>query len=101
MTPAFSRTALTKASPFFLALILLISPLAPMAHAQVSPFTQALAEAAGKDDVISGFYRARDYNTLWTGAADSERRNAFLSALMTAGWPGASKLSNSLSFAAR
>jgi len=85
MMPAFSRSVVIKAAPIFLALVLAMAPATRMAHAQVSPFTQALAEAAGKDDVISGYYRARNYQTVWTGAADSERRNAFLTALTTAG----------------
>ncbi|NUB43126.1 L,D-transpeptidase family protein [Fertoebacter nigrum] len=84
MTPAFYRPLRLSAAPLFLSIILSFgSP--DHAQAQISPFTQALAAAAGQDDTISAFYRARDYRTLWTGAADAERRNALLSALLTAG----------------
>ncbi|HEX9857819.1 MAG TPA: murein L,D-transpeptidase, partial [Paracoccaceae bacterium] len=51
----------------------------------LTPFTQALAEAAASDDDIAAFYRSRDYQTLWTGTADEARRNALLTALSRAG----------------
>ncbi len=49
-----------------------------------SAFTQALAQAAGDDAVVSGFYLDRSYATLWTGPADAPRRSALLAALDTA-----------------
>ncbi len=49
-----------------------------------SAFTQALAQAAGENPVVSAFYRDRNYATLWTGPADSARRAALLAALDTA-----------------
>jgi murein L,D-transpeptidase YcbB/YkuD len=55
-------------------------------HAQsVSPFVQALAEAAAKDEVIATFYRDHDYEAIWTDADDASRRQALLTALSRAG----------------
>jgi murein L,D-transpeptidase YcbB/YkuD len=88
MTPVISRPVLTRSVPLFFALILSFGLSGQPAAAQLSPFTQALAEASGKDDVIAAYYRDRNYRTIWTGPADAERRNAFLSALMTAGAHG-------------
>ncbi|MEZ5911994.1 MAG: L,D-transpeptidase family protein [Paracoccaceae bacterium] len=58
------------------------------AEAQVTPFAQSLAEAAADDADVAAFYRERDYAPLWTTAADSERRAAFLTALENAGGHG-------------
>ena len=54
------------------------------AQALPSAFAQALAAAAGGDAVLAGFYRDRQYRGLWTGAADSRRREAALQAFDTA-----------------
>jgi murein L,D-transpeptidase YcbB/YkuD len=60
--------------------------LARVADAVEAPaFVQALAAAASKDEVIADWYRAHDYQTLWTGAGDADRRSALLAALATAG----------------
>ena len=56
-----------------------------MAHAQAAAFVQAVAEAAADDDVIADFYRDTGYEAIWTDADDADRRQAFLSALATAG----------------
>ncbi|MDT8855769.1 L,D-transpeptidase family protein [Paracoccaceae bacterium Fryx2] len=64
---------------------LILGGLTAPSRAQVTPFSQALTEASARDDAIAGFYRDNGYATLWTGAADAERRAAFLSALATAG----------------
>ncbi len=50
----------------------------------VSPFAQAVAEAAGEEAGISAFYRDRDYAPIWTGPDDADRRAALLSALARA-----------------
>ncbi|MDE3121130.1 MAG: L,D-transpeptidase family protein [Paracoccaceae bacterium] len=50
-------------------------------RAEDTAFAQALAVAAGKDPAMAAFYRARDYQPLWTDAADAGRRAAFLEAL--------------------
>lgn len=54
------------------------------AGAQVSSFTQAMAEAAATDDALATWYRARGYDTVWTGADDAARRTALLSVLSAA-----------------
>ncbi len=56
----------------------------PAVYAQATSFTQSLAQSASGDDAISAWYRQTGYQTLWTGAADSARRTAFLSAIATA-----------------
>ena len=60
------------------------------AQAQVTPYKQALAEAAAKDAALAEFYKSRNYKSIWTGRAskDSQRRKAFLSALGKAGSHG-------------
>lgn len=50
-----------------------------------SAFSQALATAAGDDATVAGYYRDRDYRTLWTGEADVARREAVLQAFDGAG----------------
>ncbi len=50
----------------------------------VSPFVQALSAAAQDDAVVAGFYRDRDYATLWTADTDADRRHALLEAFETA-----------------
>lgn len=57
----------------------------PMAaNAQVSSFSQALAEAASSDEDIADYYRNRAYAPLWTGPDDVTRRAALLAALSDA-----------------
>lgn len=51
------------------------------AKAEVSPFSQSVAIAAAKGEVIAAFYAARSYEPVWTRAADAERRNALFAAL--------------------
>jgi murein L,D-transpeptidase YcbB/YkuD len=52
----------------------------------VTGFRQGVAEAASRDEDLAAFYRARDFEGIWTGGTDVEivRRNAFLSALTEA-----------------
>jgi L,D-transpeptidase YcbB len=47
-------------------------------------FRQALAEGVSADEGISAFYRAADYQPLWTGADHADRRAALISALSRA-----------------
>ncbi len=54
------------------------------ARAESTGFRQSVAEAAAQDDALAGFYRSRDYQPLWTGPADADRRTAFLSAIHAA-----------------
>ena len=53
------------------------------ADAQVTPFKQALAEAAAKDKDIAAFYKANGFKSIWTGRSGKERqrRAALLQAL--------------------
>ncbi len=65
----------------FLALVwgVLIASTGP-ASAQSVAFKQAVAEAAANDKAIATFYRDRDYQPIWTGNSDDQRRRAFLDA---------------------
>ncbi|KMW57714.1 L,D-transpeptidase YcbB [Candidatus Rhodobacter oscarellae] len=56
------------------------------AKAQVTPFMQAVAEAAASDPGIAAFYRANGYKPIWTGKGnkDRNRRSALLKALKNA-----------------
>ncbi len=49
--------------------------------AELSPFVQALVAAIGNDRPLAAFYQARDYQPIWTNAADAARRQAFFEAL--------------------
>ncbi|MBS0565165.1 MAG: L,D-transpeptidase family protein [Proteobacteria bacterium] len=53
--------------------------------AAADAFSAAVADAAGTDAALSGFYRAHGYATLWTGPADAARRGALFAALDRAG----------------
>ncbi|MFD2739252.1 murein L,D-transpeptidase [Sulfitobacter aestuarii] len=53
--------------------LLLSLPIASGAVAQVTPFKQAVAEAAAEDSDIAGFYRENEYAPLWTGTGDGDR----------------------------
>ncbi len=52
--------------------------------AQVTPFKQAVAEAAARDDALAQFYRSVEFEGIWTDNDDRARRQAFLSAMQTA-----------------
>ena len=58
------------------------------AVAQVTPFTQSLAEAAAADDTISAFYQARAYAPFWTLPEQAARRAALFAALERQGGCG-------------
>lgn len=57
---------------------------APGLAQQVTAFKQAIAEGASRDDALAEFYRARDYEPLWTGKSDRARRSALIKALADA-----------------
>lgn len=59
-------------------------PYPVMAQAQVSSFSQAMAEAASGNAVIAEYYRDRAYAPLWTGPDDASRRAALLAAFADA-----------------
>ncbi|MEM6759595.1 MAG: L,D-transpeptidase family protein [Pseudomonadota bacterium] len=48
--------------------------LAAPVFAQVTAFKQAVAEAAARDGDIAAFYRAHEYNSVWTGTSNKERQ---------------------------
>ncbi|WP_092082065.1 L,D-transpeptidase family protein [Poseidonocella sedimentorum] len=56
-----------------------------LARAQVTAFNQAVATAAAGDRDIAGFYKAVNYEGIWTGKDDRARRAALISALERAG----------------
>jgi len=66
----------------FLTIFLAVTP----AQAQVTAFRQAVAEAAALDEELAAFYRARDFQGVWTGDDPlvQARRNALLAALSEA-----------------
>lgn len=69
-----------------LSLVLAFALSPSTADAQVTPFKQALAEAAAKDKDIAAFYKANGFKPLWTGRSgrDRQRRAALLQALSNA-----------------
>ncbi|MGB8813295.1 MAG: L,D-transpeptidase family protein [Paracoccaceae bacterium] len=79
----FARPAFSRALILSVTLLLAFGTVSPAA-AQLSPFTQSLAESAASDQVIATFYRDRGYKTLWTSAEDAARRNALLTVLSRA-----------------
>ncbi|MFD3190867.1 murein L,D-transpeptidase [Sedimentitalea sp. HM32M-2] len=60
------------------------------AAAQVTAFKQAVAEAAAKDADIAAFYRATNYEAVWTGKGGKhrKRRAELIQALSNAGTHG-------------
>ncbi|MEM9855208.1 MAG: murein L,D-transpeptidase, partial [Pseudomonadota bacterium] len=73
-----------------LTLALLFIALSVPAHAQVTAFKQAVAEAAASDEAIAAFYQERGYQPIWTGkgAKDRQRRAALIEAASGAGMHG-------------
>jgi murein L,D-transpeptidase YcbB/YkuD len=69
---------------------ILSAPTPVAAQAQISPFSQALAEAAAEDRDIAAFYRNRAFAPLWTGASETHaaRRAALLTAMQGASTHG-------------
>ena len=65
--------------------------LAPVsAQAQVTAYKQAVAVAASKDKALAQFYKARNYQAIWTGIGGKprQRRTALLAALSSASTHG-------------
>lgn len=56
------------------------------ANAQTTAFRQAVAEGVAQDEVLAEFYRAREFDGIWTGSTgrDRARRNALLAAFANA-----------------
>ena len=70
-----------------LALVVAFAAPADVAFAQTTAFRQAVAEGAARDEALAEFYRAREFNGIWTGSTgqDRNRRNALLAAFSNAG----------------
>ncbi len=70
-----------------LAIVLAFSVAPHGAAAQTTAFRQAVAEGAARDEVLAEFYRAREFDGIWTGTTgrDRTRRNALLAAFASAG----------------
>ena len=85
MIARISRHACMCPRIVLFALLSLFVALGGRAGAEVSPFRQAVAEAAAGDPILSGFYRDHDYAPVWTSSADAVRRAALFIALDHAG----------------
>ncbi len=55
-----------------------------LAQTQPTAFVQSLAAAAASSESVAGWYRAAEYDTLWTGPEDAARRAALFEVLETA-----------------
>ena len=78
---------------------ILFTMTAAAASAQVTAFRQAVAEAASRDEDLAAFYRARDFQGIWSGMRDGSRRNALMAAFAAApnhGLPAAKYDANAL-----
>lgn len=67
------------AAALFAAFMAQAAPIA--AETPLTAFSATIADAAGEDAAIAGFYAESGYRSLWTGKADAARREAFFSAL--------------------
>lgn len=78
---------MTRSVLFALALSALFAAPAQQAGAQVTAFKQAVAETGSRDEGIAKFYRAHNFEGVWTGNDEvhTARRAALLDALRHAG----------------
>ena len=74
----------SRTTRLFLAVSLMLSVFAAPAAAQVTAFRQAVAEAAARDEELAEFYRAREFQGIWSGTRDRGRRNALMAAFADA-----------------
>lgn len=74
-----------RAAALIVFVLSFVTPPAP-ASAQTTAFRQAVAEGAARDEDLAAFYRAREFDGIWTGASgrDRARRNALLAAFANA-----------------
>ncbi|MEM8823106.1 MAG: L,D-transpeptidase family protein, partial [Pseudomonadota bacterium] len=70
------------------ALSLTLMSASAAARVQITPFHQAMAQAASGDADIAAFYRARAFEPVWMGPGAADRRAAFLWALEQAAHHG-------------
>lgn len=61
----------------------LVGAISAQAQGQVTAFRQAVAQAVSGDADLTAFYRARDFESLWSN--DRSRRNAVIAAFASAG----------------
>lgn len=76
------RTLTGMLAAMTIALIFTAAP--PALAQQVTAFKQAVAEAAAKHKGVAAFYKANNYQPIFTGRKDSGRRNALIKAFGTA-----------------
>lgn len=67
-----------------LAVLMAGASIAPASAQHFPAFRQALAESVSANEAISAFYRAHDYEPLWTGPDHAPRREALINALARA-----------------
>jgi len=89
MLPRVLSFQIIRAAALFVLTLTIMLP-ATGAQAQVTAFRQSVAEGAARDEALAEFYRARDFEGLWTGSdrAVQQRRNALLAAFSEAGMHG-------------
>lgn len=87
MLPTMRFLTAPKPLLFAFALGALIMTSPQQSHAQVTAFKQAVAETGARDDDIAKFYRAQNFEAVWTGPGEeyAARRGALLDALRRAG----------------
>lgn len=87
MLPSLNIFNAPKSVAFALALGALFITAPVQVDAQVTAFKQAVAETGSRDDDIAKFYRAQNFEGVWTGssAVHQARRAALLDALRRAG----------------
>lgn len=81
---AAARSRMHRFFPAILTALSLALAGSGAACAQSVAFRQAVAEAAGQDEVVAAFYLGRNYDAIWTEADDAARRSALLGVLARA-----------------
>ncbi len=87
MSTVFRRFNLVTVFALLGLSLILAASVPSRADAQVTAFRQAIAEAVARNEDLAAFYRAREFEGLWTGSTSTERRrrNALLAAFEDAG----------------
>lgn len=78
----FLRAGITSFLLVLMTMVLTLS-IPRSVHAEITVFKQAVAEESSKYPQIAAFYRARNFEPIWTknGGKDAARRKAFLKAI--------------------
>ncbi|MDX8352060.1 L,D-transpeptidase family protein [Cognatiyoonia sp. IB215182] len=82
--PLQNQLFLLRFLSVFSAFLLVVLSAAPV-QARVTEFNQAVAEAASRDPDLAAFYRARNFEGIWSNRGDRARRNALITAFSSAG----------------